>query len=201
MGSHQRAEKSNEGADVQSTRKIEPLTAALLLLCLALCAAIAYVSLPRATKKVAGDLATLTPTAETSPPPSANHDETAAAPSSKTPATDKAATASASPGFDRLKGRWLRPDGNYVVEVKSVDAGGKMDASYFNPQSIHVAKAEASRDGNTLKVFVELRDASYPGCTYTLTYDPTSDQLQGVYYQASLQQSYDVVFVRLKPEQ
>ena len=49
----------------------------------------------------------------------------------------------------------------------------------------------------TTKVFIELRDTNYPGPTYTLTYDPKEDQLKGVYFQAALQQSYDVVFVRM----
>ena len=80
-------------------------------------------------------------------------------------------------GLDVLKGRWLRPDGGYVVEVKGVDDAGKMEVAYFNPRRINVSKAEASRDGAAVKVFIELRDANYPGSTYNLTYDPKSDQL------------------------
>jgi hypothetical protein len=106
--------------------------------------------------------------------------------------------ATAKPGFDKLTGRWLRPDGGYVIEVRSVAPGGNMDASYFNPRPIHVAKAEASETDGTVKVFIELRDVNYPGSTYTLTYDPTSDGLTGVYFQAALKETYDVVFVRLK---
>ena len=97
-----------------------------------------------------------------------------------------------------LKGRWQRPDGGYVVDIQSVDAGGKVSASYFNPQRINVSKAEASQDGPVIKVFIELRDANYPGSTYTLTYDPQNDQLQGIYYQAAQQQRFEVVFVRMK---
>ena len=29
--------------------------------------------------------------------------------------------------FDKLNGRWLRPDGGYVLEIRSVDASGKID--------------------------------------------------------------------------
>ena len=75
---------------------------------------------------------------------------------------------------------------------------GKMDAGYFNPRPINVSRAEASQEGTMIKVFIELRDANYPGSTYTLTYDPVRDELKGVYFQAALQQSFDVVFVRLK---
>lgn len=113
--------------------------------------------------------------------------------------TNPPATASdAAPGFEKLKGRWLRPDGGYVVDVKSVDQRGTMDVAYLNPQPIKVSKAVASRDGTVTKVFIELRDVNYPGSTYTLTYDPQSDRLQGVYYQAALEQRFDVFFVRMK---
>ena len=101
-------------------------------------------------------------------------------------------------GFGPLTGRWLRLDGGYILEIRSVDAAGRMDAAYLNPRPINVAKAQATRDGSNLKVFVELQGPGYPGSTYTLTYDPKSDQLGGVYYQAVVQQRFDVSFVRTK---
>jgi len=119
--------------------------------------------------------------------------------SSAAQGTPPAAVAvAASSGFRTLNGRWLRPDGGYILEVRAVGAGGKMDAVYLNPRPIHVARAEATSEGATLKVFVELRAPGYPGSTYTLTYDPKRDQLEGVYFQAALRQSFDVVFVRMK---
>lgn len=100
--------------------------------------------------------------------------------------------------FDNLNGRWLRPSGGYVLEIRSVDSRGKIAAAYFNPKSINIANAEASREGSTLKVFVELRAPNYPGSTYTLAYDPEHDQLRGIYFQALQQQSFEVYFVRMK---
>ena len=89
--------------------------------------------------------------------------------------------------FQKLTGRWLRPDGGYILEIKSVnDTTGQMDAGYFNPNPINVSKAEASREGATVKVFVELRAPNYPGSTYTLTYDPATDHLTGMYFQARM---------------
>lgn len=32
--------------------------------------------------------------------------------------------------FDPLIGRWQRPDGGYVMEIRSIDASGTMDARY-----------------------------------------------------------------------
>jgi len=111
---------------------------------------------------------------------------------------ESAATPKAKPGFDRLVGRWQRPDGGYVIDIREVAADGKILAAYFNPRPINVSQADAALDGTTLKVFIELRDVNYPGATYRLTYDPESDQLQGVYFQPALQQSFQVFFVRLK---
>ena len=101
-------------------------------------------------------------------------------------------------GFDALNGRWRRPDGGYVLEIRSADSSGKLDASYLNPKPINIAKAEATREGSTLKVFVELRAPNYPGSTYTLTYDPQLNQLKGIYFQAVEQQRFNVNFVKIK---
>jgi hypothetical protein len=118
-------------------------------------------------------------------------------PPTETSSTNAPAVASAAkPDFQKLKGRWLRPDGGYVIEVKSIADDGAMDAAYYNPRPIHVSKAEASLEGAVMKVFVELRDANYPGSTYTLAYDTAGDQLKGIYYQALQQQQYEVFFVR-----
>ena len=109
------------------------------------------------------------------------------------------AAASVPSGFQKLTGRWLRPDGGYILEIKSVDdRSGKMEAAYLNPKPIHVAKAEATREGAGVKIFVELRDVNYPGSTYVLSYDAPSDRLKGVYFQAAHQQRFEVDFVRIK---
>jgi hypothetical protein len=101
-------------------------------------------------------------------------------------------------GFGALPGRWVRPDGGYVITIKSVDAAGNLDAAYANPNPLPFAKAEATRDGETIKLFFELRAGGYNGSTYTLTYDPLKDVLKGVYFQAVAQQKFDVHFTRAK---
>ena len=98
----------------------------------------------------------------------------------------------------RLVGRWLRPDGGYVLEVRAVDpATGRMDVAYLNPRPIHVAQAEAKQVEGRLSVFVELQDVNYPGSTYRLTYLQPQDKLFGTYYQPAADQSFDVEFVRI----
>ena len=99
-------------------------------------------------------------------------------------------------GFEKLTGKWRRPDGGYLLEIRSATAEGKLAAGYFNPQPINVAQAAASREGETVKVFIELRDVNYPGSTYTLVYDANTDRLLGNYFQAALGQNFDVEFAR-----
>ena len=65
-------------------------------------------------------------------------------------------------GFKILNGRWLRLDGGYIFEIRAIDPSGKIDGLYFNPRPINIAKAEATRDGSKLNVFVELRAPNYP---------------------------------------
>ena len=98
--------------------------------------------------------------------------------------------------FERLVGRWLRGDGGYVLEIRAVSPQGRLDASYFNPRPINVARAEAARGGDFVTLLVELRDVNYPGSTYRLWYDAERDILEGTYYQAALQETYDVSFER-----
>jgi len=101
-------------------------------------------------------------------------------------------------GFQKLIGRWLRPDGGYIIEIRGITQNGRMDAAYLNPRSIHVAQADASWKNGKLQVFIELRDTGYPGSTYTLDYNPEQDVLTGIYYQAAMNQAFEVVFVRAK---
>jgi len=100
--------------------------------------------------------------------------------------------------FRPLEGKWVRPDGGYVLEIRSIDPSGKMNAAYLNPRSINISSAQASREGESLRVSIELRDTNYPGSLYHLTYDPGTDSLAGTYFQATEQQQFEVEFKRMK---
>ena len=95
-----------------------------------------------------------------------------------------------------LNGNWIRPDGGYVMEVRSAQSDGRLDAYYFNPRPINVARAEWRRENDGLHVFMELRDEGYPGATYKLRYLPDKDQLAGEYFQPVYQETYEVQFIR-----
>jgi hypothetical protein len=100
--------------------------------------------------------------------------------------------------FRPLIGRWVRPDGGYVIEIRAIDAQGKLDAGYYNPRPVNVSKAHVSKRGPESQVFIELRDTGYPGSTYTLNHNPGKDLLAGIYHQAAQGQNYNVVFIRMK---
>jgi hypothetical protein len=102
-----------------------------------------------------------------------------------------------SPDEQRLVGRWLRADSDYTIEIASVAPDGAVEARYRNPNPIHVARAEARREGSALRFLLELRDRGYPGSYYTLTYDPGSDSLTGQYHHLGLNQVFEVAFSRL----
>jgi hypothetical protein len=95
-----------------------------------------------------------------------------------------------------LMGRWVRPDGGYVLELKEIRKNGDLKAAYFNPQPIKVFEAGWKRKQGMITVFVELRDVNYPGSKYNLHYDPKTNSLKGTYFQAVYGETYDVEFVR-----
>lgn len=99
-----------------------------------------------------------------------------------------------------LVGRWLRPDGGYVLEIKKILPQGKVEAAYFNPNPIHVESAQITPEGETLTLKVVLRDQGYDGSTYQLVYDPERDVLAGTYFMAGTGESFQIFFVRIKPE-
>jgi hypothetical protein len=107
-------------------------------------------------------------------------------------------TAAAAPriSIDVLKGTWVRPDGGYTIAIRSIDPNGRIEATYFNPNPLPFAKAQALPEGTSLRVFFELQAGGYAGSTYELTYDPASDRLKGTYYQAVVKQKFDVNFLR-----
>ena len=100
--------------------------------------------------------------------------------------------------LQRLEGRWVRPDGGYVLDLSEIKKDGSLKASYFNPRPIKVFTAKWSRKEGKINLFVELRDVNYPGSKYNLQYDPGSDRLKGTYFQAVEKQTYNIEFVRVK---
>lgn len=98
----------------------------------------------------------------------------------------------------KLVGRWVRPDGGYVIDIRKVDVDGTLQAAYFNPRPIHVSQAQVTQKDGETQIFIELRDVGYPGATYALRYNAKHDVLAGLYHQPTVGQTFDVVFMRKK---
>lgn len=109
---------------------------------------------------------------------------------------DSSALLSSPESAQRLIGRWQRTDAGYVIDIRSIDRYGAVDAAYFNPNPIHISQALASDAGGALDLFIELMDVGYPGATYKLRYIPDYDALAGVYHQPTAGQDFEVAFNR-----
>lgn len=99
--------------------------------------------------------------------------------------------------FERIKGKWMRSDGTYVLEFKQLLKDNALEVAYFNPGPIHVGKARIYEERGFTKVFVELQDVNYPGSRYTLILDAEKPRMAGNYYQATQQVDYEVAFDKL----
>ena len=98
--------------------------------------------------------------------------------------------------LQKLVGRWIRPDGGYVIDISNVDTGGKLQAAYFNPRPINVSQAQVTQNDKETKIMIELRDVGYPLATYSLTYSAKQDVLVGHYFQPTAGQTFNVIFTR-----
>lgn len=111
--------------------------------------------------------------------------------------TQTEAVPAAGPDPAKLVGRWLRPDGGYILQLSDPGPDGRLTAAYFNPRPIHVSRSAWKHQGGHLGVFIELRAPNYPGSTYTLAFDQARDRLVGIYFQAAMQQKFEVEFERI----
>jgi len=100
--------------------------------------------------------------------------------------------------LQRLEGRWVRPDGGYILELKDIKKDGNLTANYFNPKQIKVFSATWTRKEGKSNLFVELRDVNYPGSKYNLQYEPGPDRLKGTYFQVVEKQTFNIEFVRAR---
>ena len=98
--------------------------------------------------------------------------------------------------YENLIGKWVRPDGGYVLDITTVHRDGKIEMAYLNPRPINVSKAQVNIKSDKIEIFIELRDRNYPGNYYTLTFDSKANRLVGVYHHLGLNQNFDVYFIK-----
>lgn len=100
------------------------------------------------------------------------------------------------PDFKIFEGKWIRSDGGYVIHVRSTSSDGSVNVEYFNPAQINVSESKVSEWKGLLKLFIKLQGKGYPGSSYTLYYYAEKDALAGYYYQAEMEKTFEVIFLR-----
>ncbi len=73
---------------------------------------------------------------------------------------------------------------------------GTVEARYFNPREITIAGTDIALWKGLVNLFIKLEVEGYPGSRYTLYYYAERDALAGFYYQAAVQKTFEVVFLR-----
>lgn len=100
-----------------------------------------------------------------------------------------------SPDMLAIQGRWVRNDAPYVIELSQTQPG-TLQATYFNSRLINVDKTEIAEKDGFLYVLITLDDINYRGSAYLLAYNRAEDALQGTYFHAGSQKTYEVGFIR-----
>lgn len=118
------------------------------------------------------------------------------APTSRSTEGGSSVALSSPESAQKLIGSWQRADAGYVIDIRSIDRFGAVDAVYLNPNPIHVSQARVSDAAGGLDLFIELMDVGYPGATYQLRYSPEYDALVGLYNQPTAGQDFEVAFER-----
>ena len=44
--------------------------------------------------------------------------------------------------FQAIVGRWRRPDGGYIIDIRGLDSAGNPDVAYYNPRPINVSRTQ-----------------------------------------------------------
>lgn len=113
------------------------------------------------------------------------------------PAYAAQATASVlKPDLGVIAGEWQRTDGGYLIKVDNIKPDGQAKVEYFNPRPINVEQAAISREKGLIRLFIKFQDKGYEGSTYTLFYYVEKDAMAGFYYQAAMDRTYEVIFMR-----
>jgi hypothetical protein len=98
---------------------------------------------------------------------------------------------------DNVLGSWIRPDGGYNLQILEFRESN-LDAAYFNPNPINVSETQWKIQDGFVYLYVKFDDVNYRGSYYSLGYLPDRDILAGFYYQAAMNQKFDIYFEREK---
>ena len=98
--------------------------------------------------------------------------------------------------YDIIAGEWQRMDGSYLIKVGDIQTDGRATVEYFNPHPIHIKESAILTQKGLIKLYIKFQDKGYEGSTYRLYYFAEKDALVGFYYQAPMDKTYEVIFMR-----
>lgn len=97
-----------------------------------------------------------------------------------------------------IKGVWARIDGPGEINISQVMDNGLLKVTFYNPKLVNIEKAVWTNSAEVLRIYILLRDDSYPGSGFSLNYSSEKDLLVGFYYDALINESFAVTFKRVK---
>ena len=83
-----------------------------------------------------------------------------------------------------------------MLRIERFNNDSTINAGYLNPKPIHIAETRRKVIDDTVNFYVIFEDEGYPGSYYSLGYITEEDKLYGFYYQAVINQEFEVVFTR-----
>ncbi len=105
------------------------------------------------------------------------------------------------PDKNLLIGEWSQMGTPYFIKITGVLDTGKLDAAFYDPNypvKIEIEKANWTKTGTLLSIYIELQDPEYPGSSFKLNYIPERDVLVGTYFNALTGMVYPMEFNRIK---
>ncbi|MGG7034840.1 MAG: hypothetical protein ACI7YS_06545 [Flavobacterium sp.] len=102
------------------------------------------------------------------------------------------------PDKNLLIGEWSQTETRNLIKITETLEIGKLELEVYNPTKIEIEKANWSKTGNLLSVYIELQNENLTRSNYKLNYIPQRDVLVGEYFQATDSTRYSVEFIRIK---
>lgn len=102
------------------------------------------------------------------------------------------------PDKNLLIGEWSQTGTPNLIKITGVLENGKLESEVYTPTKIEIEKANWSKIGNSLSIYIELQSEKYPGSNFKLNYIPNRDVCVGEYFQVIDSTTNSVEFIRIK---
>lgn len=97
-----------------------------------------------------------------------------------------------------IRGNWQREDAAVELQVSKLLKNGGLEVTYTNAKSVFVEKAGWTNSSEVLRLFLIYNQDGKSGYSLSLNYDEKNDWLIGVCTEGSNNNSYNVIFKRIR---